>query len=67
MKPTTASSIVTAACSQSGPNAVPSVIQVHNRCTTPDGMPTKNGSTQLKRVDSSQLPIQTTANARRSA
>ena len=63
--PTTASSMVTAACSQSGPSAVPSVIQVQSRATTPDGWPTKNGSTQLRRVDSSQLPIQTTANSRR--
>ena len=66
-KPTTASCIVTAACSHRGPSAVPSVIHVQSRCTTPDGCPTKKGSTQFSRVDNSQLPSQRMVNATRSA
>src|SRR5207302_4202604 len=66
-KPTTASCIVTAACTHRGPSAVPSVIHVQSRSTTPDGCPTKKGSTQFSRVDNSQLPSQRMVNATRSA
>ena len=58
--------MVTSTCSQSGPNAVPSVIQVQRRWTMPDGIPKKNLSTSPIRVVSSQLPIQTTSTNRRS-
>src|SRR5438105_7787292 len=61
MKPRTVSSMVTSTCSQSGPRAVPSVIQTQSRSTISEGWEKKNLSTHPSRVVSSQLPSQTTA------
>src|SRR5947209_1210425 len=67
MKPRTVSSMVTSTCSQSGPRAVPSVIQTQSRSRISEGWEKKNLSTQPSRVVSSQLPSQTTAKATRRA
>src|SRR5438270_4864876 len=65
MKPRTVSSMVTSTCSQSGPSAVPSVIQTQSRSTISEGWEKKNLSTHPSRVVSSQLPSQTTAKTTR--
>src|SRR3979490_1669883 len=60
-KPRIVSSMVVAICSQSGPWAVPSVIQIQIWFAIPDGLPQKKGATTPTRVARSQLPTRNRA------
>src|SRR3979490_2094607 len=65
MNPPTASSMVTSACSHSGPSSVPWVIQYQSLSATPLGCEVKKGSIQPSRARISQLPRKTTATSTR--
>src|SRR6267378_470416 len=65
MNPPTASSMVTSACSQSGPSSVPWVIQYQSLSATAVGCDVKKGSIQPSRARISQLPRKTTATSTR--